>query len=290
MIMPDNHIASSAGSRSWVKADLSQSELDIIELIRSSPNSLLLIPPKYSEMELFVPDLPNDGVHIGLFSSGTTGQPRCMWVSREKLLFNANITAQQLGIHSGHRILILASPWHIAGISWALMAIQEGISFDIHTPYVTFIPDFVAKLSGNSYSHLFTTPFLFRHLAKFNDWSTDEIVCGGSPLTIEDRPLFYKHTRFITSAYGQTEAGGIISAYRSESYCWDKPGCIGTPADNIRIRCNGTPDLSGPIYIHSPSAVCEGWLDTGDYGYKDADDLLYITHRKKDPVNNSTEK
>jgi acyl-coenzyme A synthetase/AMP-(fatty) acid ligase len=290
MKTPDNQITSSAGSRSWVHADLSQPEMDIIDSIRSSPQSLLFIPPKYSNIELHIPEIPCDGVHIGLFSSGTTGNPRCMWVSREKLFQNAKFTARHLGIHTNHRVLILASPWHIAGISWALMAIQEGISFDIHTPYVTFISDFVAKLSGNSFTHLFTTPFLFRHLAKHDAWSTDEIVCGGSPLTLEDRPLFYKHTRFITSAYGQTEAGGIISAFRSDTSCWDKPGCVGSPADNVRIRCNGTHDQPGPIYIHSPSAVCEGWLDTGDYGYKDEHDMLYITHRKKDPVNNAIEK
>jgi acyl-CoA synthetase (AMP-forming)/AMP-acid ligase II len=290
MKSPEPHISKSIGTRTWLRADLSKPESAIIEQILTSSESILFIPPRYSDRQLFVPEIPYDGVHIGLFSSGTTGNPRCMWVSREKLIQNARMTAQLLGMSVQHHILILASPWHIAGISWALMAIEQGIQFEIRTPYQANVPEFVAKLAFEGYSHLFTTPYLFRHLAKHPNWTVDEIICGGSAFTIHDAPLFVNHSRFVTSAYGQTEAGGIISAFRSDARRWNNAGCVGRAAKDIRIRCHGSKDHPGPIYIHSPSAVCEGWLDTGDYGYKDDCENLTITHRKKDSINGAVEK
>lgn len=290
MQSPEYHISHPVSTRPWLKADLSKPESAIIEQILNSSESLLFIPPRYTNQQLFIPEIPYEGMHIGLFSSGTTGNPRCMWVSREKLILNAVMTANLLGMHPHHKILILASPWHIAGVSWAIMATQLGIQFEILTPYQASVPEFVSKLIFEGYTHLFTTPFLYRHLAKESNWKVDEIVCGGSAFTSDDAHLFPAHAHFVTSAYGQTEAGGIISAFRSEAHLWNNAGCVGVPAEHIRIRCNGAKDQPGPIYIHSPSAVCEGWLDSGDYGYKDDNDNLMITHRKKDIINGSVEK
>jgi len=290
MQTPDYQITKELSSRSWVKADLSLTESAIIELILGSSDSLLFIPPRYAGSDLYIPSIPYDGIHIGLFSSGTTGTPKCMWVSREKLILNARMSFKQFRMSPEHKMLILASPWHIAGISWSIMALLAGIEYEIRTPYQADVPEFVSKLSLDKYSHLFTTPYMFRHLAKHGVWNVDELICGGSALTTDDILHMPNHAHFVTSGYGQTEAGGIISSYRSEASLWQKEGCVGSPAEQIRIRCNGTKVEPGPIYIHSPSAVCEGWLDTEDLGYKDENDLLFITHRKKDRVAGVIEK
>lgn len=292
MLIPDSINNQSVYHRNWVRADLSKSELHVLEQVIHCSESLLLVPPKYSERELFIPDVPSEDVHIGLFSSGTTGDPKCMWVSRDKLVLNAKMSAMSFGVHSGNKIFILASPWHIAGLSWALMAFQEGITFEIRTPYQSLTPEFISKLDDENFTHLFTTPFTYRQLVQDGNWFVEEIICGGSAFTAEDLKFFPKHASFMTSGYGMTEAGGIISAYRSSSSLWNRNqlGCVGSAVEQVRIRCNGTSNQPGPIYLHSPTAVCEGWLDTGDFGYKDENNHLFITHRKKDSINGKIEK
>jgi acyl-coenzyme A synthetase/AMP-(fatty) acid ligase len=103
--------------------------------------------------------------------------------------------------------------------------------------------------------------------------------------------------------YGQTEATARISCLPSERL-QEKLGSAGLPLDNVVVRIvdeqgqqledgdTGEIHVSGPSicggYLDEPEAtrnkLSEGWLKTGDLGYRDRDGYLWIKGRTSDFV------
>lgn len=259
----------------------------IPDLIQST-TSVLLIPPRLSQTELSISPPPGEGVYLGLLSSGTLSEhPNVHWILKEKLLLNAQLSAQAFDIQSDDRLMILASPWHVAGLSWALMGVQLGAQTQIYAPYASVVDTAVDRLSRQAYTHLFTTPSVLRRLLLQANWSVEEIICGGASFELQDFNNLSGHCSTLINAYGQTECGGLISLKRLAATAWqteEQTLCVGRPPEAIRIRCKGNRDLPGPIYVHSPTALIEGWTDTGDFGYLDEQGDLFILKRKKDGI------
>lgn len=253
-----------------------------------SPTSVLLIPPRLSQTELPISTPPLEGVYLGLWSSGTlSAHPQVHWILREKLLLNAQLSAQAFKVHSEDRLMILASPWHVAGLSWTLMGLHLGAYTEIYTPYASVLDFAVERLFQNSFSHLFTTPSVLRTLLKQANWKVEVIICGGASFEQQDFNTLPGHCSTLINAYGQTECGGLISLKCLDATLWqteEQTLCVGHPPEVIRIRCKGNQDLPGPIYVNSPTAIKEGWMDTGDFGYLDEKEDLFILKRKKDGI------
>jgi long-chain acyl-CoA synthetase len=128
-------------------------------------------------------------------------------------------------------------------------------------------------------------------------------VSGGAPLPLAVIADFEKrfHTR-IVEGYGLTETTSSVCLNRSgEGY---KHGSIGpaAPGVSMKIVDDEGKDLAdgetGEIviqaavvtkgYWNNPEAtqavIKNGWLHTGDIGYRDRDGYFFITDRKKDLI------
>ncbi len=96
--------------------------------------------------------------------------------------------------------------------------------------------------------------------------------------------------------YGLTETSPVLTA---ESENKHKPGSIGYPLDNVEIKIdNPDKDGVGEILAKGPNimlgyyddekktkeAFKDGWFRTGDYGYKDDEEFIFITGRKNDII------
>jgi len=104
----------------------------------------------------------------------------------------------------------------------------------------------------------------------------------------------------LIEGYGLSEASPVVS--KNPIHGVHKPGSIGLPIPNVEVSAQ---DDSGKIlgvgevgeicvrggnvmlgYWNQPEetarAFRNGWLLTGDIGYRDADGYFYITDRKKD--------
>ncbi|MBN1997240.1 AMP-binding protein [candidate division KSB1 bacterium] len=123
-------------------------------------------------------------------------------------------------------------------------------------------------------------------------------IGGGALLDIELQRFFYALGMPMYQGYGLTEASPIISANVPLRH---KLGSSGTPVVNMEIKICNENGVELPIgekgeivikgenvmagYWNNEKAtketIREGWLYTGDLGYRDKDGFLYVLGREK---------
>lgn len=243
----------------------------------------VLLPPRLLEaFDLSNFSAPRKG-KLGLFSSGTTGEPKIIWHCWEGLLQNAILSADSFQPKKDEKILILASPWHVAGLSWALMARQEKTQWKIEAPYANKLSELRAMLIAGQFRTVFTVPSVATHFAQFEDWHVEKLVIGGGRLEVETGRKLLKRSDVLMQAYGQTEAGGLISTktfLSQDNYSEHQTQNVGSPPAGISLRCEGAPENPAPIFVSSPSASNpDTFYDTGDDGFL-LNEELYLSGRR----------
>src|SRR2546421_13021169 len=117
------------------------------------------------------------------------------------------------------------------------------------------------------------------------------VSSGGAPLAKELAEFFWTVGIPIYQCYGLTETSPIVSS----NYPVNRMGSSGKPIANVLVRAaeDGEILVKGPCvmqgYYKNPEATREvlgedGWFRTGDIGYLDKDNYLFITDRKKDLI------
>jgi long-chain acyl-CoA synthetase len=115
------------------------------------------------------------------------------------------------------------------------------------------------------------------------------VFSGGAPLSKDLAEFFWSIGILIYQGYGLTETSPVLTS----NYPKNRVGSSGKPIANVLISIapDGEILAKGPCvmqgYYKSPDATREvigedGWFHTGDIGYLDADNYLFITDRKKD--------
>ena len=115
------------------------------------------------------------------------------------------------------------------------------------------------------------------------------VSSGGAPLSKDLAEFFWTIGIPIYQGYGLTETSPIVSS----NYPANRMGSSGKPIPNVQVRVaeDGEILVKGPCvmqgYFKNAEATREvlsedGWFRTGDIGYVDKDNYLFITDRKKD--------
>lgn len=124
------------------------------------------------------------------------------------------------------------------------------------------------------------------------------IVCGGAPLRPELIDEFEAFGISIFEGYGITECAPLVSANPMH---WRKHRSAGQTVEHMEARIDKADpeDTTGEIVVHgdavmmgyykNPEATAEvftedGWFRTGDIGYIDDDNFIFITGRKKNII------
>jgi len=254
------------------------------------------------------PELGPDDVMLLMYTSGTTGEPKGVMHTANTLFSNLHAYTKVLGI-GGDDIVLGASPMaHLTGFGYLAMlpvilnsttvlldvwdpkrALQivrdEGVTFSMAS--ATFVADMcLAVENGEPTSDKFT---LF--------------VCAGAPIppvVVERAHKLMGLT--VCSAWGMTENGAVTVTEPARAL--EKSGCSdGRPLPGIEVKvvdAAGTELKTGESgellmrgaslfagYLKRPqlNAVdADGWFDTGDIAFVDAEGYIRISGRSKDVV------
>ena len=118
-------------------------------------------------------------------------------------------------------------------------------------------------------------------------------IAGGAAMDPEITEAFEAMGIPMIQGYGMTEYAPII-AVNQDNYSIAKS--VGRPMPETKVRIDNADENGvGEIVVKGPSvmlgyyedqeatdeAIEDGWLHTGDLGYLDSDDFLYLTGRKK---------
>lgn len=245
-----------------------------------------------------------DDLAVIIYTSGTTGKPKGAMLSHGNLLANVESCRQVLEAVAFDRFVVLLPMFHSFMLCVCIflpMTVGGSIVLvkSLHPP-----KNIVADIFRRQASILPAIPPLFRALA--NAQFPGELplrlcISGAAPLPGEI--LREWNARFkipLIEGYGLSEASPVVSINPIRGP-W-KAGSIGVPIANVEVTVQddeGNFLKDGEVgeicvrggnvmqgYWNKPDetakALRNGWLLTGDVGYRDPDGYFFITDRKKD--------
>jgi long-chain acyl-CoA synthetase len=239
-----------------------------------------------------------------IYTSGTTGRPKGAMLSHGNLLHNVESCRIVLQTVEADRFAVLLPMFHsymltvgmllplIVGGSIVLIkslnppraALQE--IFQRRTSVLPAIPQFYRSMVNAPIQ----PPVPLRYC-----------ICGAAPLPAQVLKEFEEKFQIpLIEGYGLSEASPVVTKNPLDGR--RKAGSIGLPIPHVEVSIQdengvqlGTNEIGevcvrgGNVmlgYWNQPEETAKtmrnGWLLTGDIGYRDADGYYYITDRKKD--------
>ena len=256
-------------------------------------------------------DPRNDVVALP-YSSGTTGLPKGVMLTHHNLVANV---LQAHAVWSGDKpqvVMAVLPFYHSYGLTVLMnLSLYEGHTvitlprfdleqfLDMHQRYgVTFdylVPPIILALAKH--------PIVDRY-----DLSKLERICSGAaPLDAKlERACSDRLGCVVTQGYGLTETSPVVSANNPFDPKTIRPGSTGRMIPNTEAKVvdpasgrelgrneQGEVWYRGPQimkgYFNNPAATAStvdahGWLHSGDIGFVDGDDYLYIVDRLKELI------
>lgn len=256
-----------------------------------------------------------DDVAIVLFTSGSSGMPKAVELSRRSIIANQqNILTRNgrlphlLDADSAQAVSLASTPmFHIGGVSSLLTHFLTGGR--IVVAQGRFDAGQVMALMERERVQVWgAVPTMAVRVLEHPDFGTRDLSSlrswplGGAQVSpallerIREKLPNLRH-RGLSNTWGMTEAGGFLTVADSRDLR-DRPGTVGKPYPVVELRID-RPDADGvgEVLARSPTVMlryagggadetvdADGWLHTGDLGHLDADGYLYIDGRSKDIV------
>ncbi len=257
--------------------------------------------------------VPSD-VCLQIYTSGTTGQPKGVLTSHQNLIAD-QLRSESTGLWSEQDRLLLCMPMcHIGGTGVALRSLYFGM--EIHLMREFDAAAAIRLIPERRITKAFFVPSMLHLLlqtpgVREADLSTLDLIfygAGAMPYELMLDVMEVFHCRFGT-AFGMTETNGGVTHLSPEDHVGPRAQQLlkscGRVAHGVEMRIvdesgNTLPSGSvGEIVLRSRQCTSgyyrlpeesarlfleDGWMRTGDAGYLDEEDYLFISDRLKDMI------
>jgi long-chain acyl-CoA synthetase len=254
-------------------------------------------------------EVADDDTAVILYTSGTTGKPKGAELTHANLYGNAKTKLETLIQISEDDVILGALPlFHSFGQTAAMNAGLMGGAC------LTLLPRFdpvkaLAIMERDRVSVFLGVPTMYNAMlavpeAERPDASSLRVcISGGASLPVEVLRAFDgQFGAKILEGYGLSETSPVASFNHPDRE--RKPGSIGTPIRDVRMRVVDEQDAEVPVgevgeiviqgpnvmkgYWQRPDATAEamrgGWFHSGDMAKVDEDGYFFIVDRKKDLI------
>jgi long-chain acyl-CoA synthetase len=281
------------------------------ELQRERPQLKSLLAERFAELlrypvkvsEQLGPQTEAD-LAVIVYTSGTTGRPKGAMLSHGNLL--SNVESCRLVLHCVHedRVAVLLPMFHsfmlCVGVMLPMLVGGSIVLIrSLHPPR-----NVMQELIARQATILPAIPQFFRSMVSAPigvELPLRMAISGAAPLPVQILNEFSEKFPFpLIEGYGLSEASPVVTKNPLDGV--RKAGSIGLPIPHVEVSIQDeVGKLLGAMevgevcvrggnvmmgYWNQPEetakALRDGWLLTGDIGYRDTDGYYYITDRKKD--------
>jgi O-succinylbenzoic acid--CoA ligase len=245
-----------------------------------------------------------DDTQLLLFTSGTTGEPKAVRLTRGTLLWSAVSSVFRLGLHADDRWLVSLSLHHMGGLSPVLRMPLYGMTVVLEE---SFDPGLTADHIGSyDVTCVSLVPTMLKRMLDLRGTLADSLrvaLLGGAPAPTGLLERCRDFSVPVYPTYGMTEtASQVATATPREAF--DHLGTVGRPLlwTTVSVRDDagneleaGTPGelvVDGPTvspgYYGNAEATSAAFgpygLRTGDVGYRDDEGRLFVLGRVDDQI------
>jgi len=246
---------------------------------------------------------PLDAERVVMFTSGTSGEPKGVRLTRRNLVASAVGSASRLGVEPDDRWLVCLPTYHMGGLAPVVRSTLYGTTAVVKR-------EFDAETTGRVLDEFDITavslvPTMLTRLLDAG-WTPAEslrfVLLGGAPASRELIERCAERGVPACPTYGMTETASQIATATPEA-SRAHPDTVGRPLEPTTVTVladDGTPldaGQSGELVVSGPP-VSPGYLDddqtaaafddrgfhTGDLGYADADGRLWVVGRVDDAI------
>lgn len=257
-----------------------------------------------------------DDIALVLFTSGTSGKKKVVPYTVHTIISGVGFVIESWGLTKDDRCINMMPLFHVGGIVRNLFApiMAQGSTICCPAFDANLFWDVVEDLEPTWY---YASPSMHsvileegrnRPVALKNN--KIRLICNAAGGLLPSLACTLRDTFgcIVLPSYGMTECMPIASP--PLKYQLDRPGTSGTtvgpdmaildgndkklPISTVgRIAVRGAPVFGGYLkegdILDKSCFTSDGWFDTGDMGYMDADGYLYVTGRSKEVINRGGE-
>ena len=259
-----------------------------------------------------------DASALILFTSGSSGMPKAVELSRRSVICNQHDIMRRTGRlphllddDSAQVVSLATTPmFHVGGLSSLLTHFLTGGKI-VMTEGRFDAGQILALIEGEGIQVWGAVPTMAIRILEHPDFASYDLSSlkswplGGAPVTtaLLDRirtKLPKLRERGLSNTWGMTEAGGFLTVADARDLA-THPGTVGRPYPVVEIRiANPDGDGVGEVLARSPTVMNgyvgvtaavaaetvddDGWLHSGDLGHLTEDGYLFIDGRSKDVV------
>ncbi|MEU0498650.1 class I adenylate-forming enzyme family protein [Mycobacterium sp. NPDC006124] len=260
----------------------------------------------------------SDAAALILFTSGSSGMPKAVELSRRSVICNQHDIMARTGRlphllddQSAQVVSLATTPmFHVGGLSSLLTHFLTGGK--IVMTEGRFDPGQILTLIERERIQVWgAVPTMAIRILEHPDFDAHDLSSlkswplGGAPVTtaLLDRirtKLPKLRERGLSNTWGMTEAGGFLTVADARDLAVH-PGSVGRPYPVVEIRIADPDDAGvGEVLARSPTVMngyvgvddtvnaetvdADGWLHSGDLGHLTTDGYLFIDGRSKDVV------